>query len=81
VALGTLLSLTNSLDTFPEGRMKALTRISANVDQDFLIYPFNSFALWNYGDDRKSCRKARRSVFLAVTVWFGYFDFLLGVVP
>jgi hypothetical protein len=26
-------------------------------------------------------RKARRSVILAVTVWFGYFEFPLGVVP
>jgi hypothetical protein len=26
-------------------------------------------------------RKARRSVFQAVTVWFGYFEFPLGVVP
>ncbi|KAL2808649.1 hypothetical protein BJX63DRAFT_408718, partial [Aspergillus granulosus] len=26
-------------------------------------------------------RKARRSVFLAVTVWFGYFEFRLGIVP
>ncbi|KAL2801616.1 hypothetical protein BJX63DRAFT_416965 [Aspergillus granulosus] len=26
-------------------------------------------------------RKARRSVFLAVTVWFGYFEFPLHIVP